>query len=300
MTRSFKTVLNCAKTALLACFMLSTHLHSEETPQKHIIGYWYRTYPDGRIDIPGFFSAFFSVLAHAAWANRNHKLPVVYWGDVSPYFEGYGNAWEYYFEPLSDAQYDPLNDPKPSTEYCAPDNTGVRPWSRHSQPVKEMVHRVIERYIVIKKPILDEIDAFYQQHMANKTTIGIHLRGTDKDSEIIMPSAQEILAVANQIGKLMPDCQFFVATDEESLLTLARETLIRPVIAYTESYRSLDGKPIHKTKSAWSNAKKGKDVLIEAKLLSMCGMLVYSHSNVGYVATFFNPSMIEILVEGRP
>jgi hypothetical protein len=298
--KSMLNIIGVASIALLSCAAHVTPLHAEDTPQKYIIGYWYRTYPDGRKDIPGFFSAFFSVLAHAAWANRNHKLPVVYWEDFSPYSDGYGNAWEYYFEPLSDERYDNTLDPKPSTEYCAPDNTGVRPWSRHSQPVKEMVHRVIERYIIIKKPILDKIDAFYQKYMADKITIGVHLRGTDKDSEVIMPSAEEIIAVANQIGKLIPNCQFFVATDEESLLTLAREKLNRPVIAYIDSYRSLDGQPIHKTKSAWNNAKKGEDVLIEAKLLSMCGMLVYSHSNVGYAATFFNPSMIEILVEGRP
>lgn len=58
----------------------------------------------------GLFACLFNTLNHLVMAERQNKIPVIYWGKNCPYFDtnGYNgshNAWEYYFEPVSNATY---------------------------------------------------------------------------------------------------------------------------------------------------------------------------------------------------
>ena len=86
--------------------------------------------------------------------------------------------------------------------------------------------------------------------------------------------------------------QFFVATDEQKLLEEAQELLSGPVI-YCDSYRSLNGEPLHrpKKKQDYSKAKLGEEVLIETLLLSKCNGFVHTRSNVSTAVLFFNPEL---------
>ena len=59
----------------------------------------------------GFFSQFFRVLNHLEYCKSYNKIPVIHWGNEFAYYKPSGyknvfNAWEYYFEPVSDLTYD--------------------------------------------------------------------------------------------------------------------------------------------------------------------------------------------------
>ena len=142
--------------------------------EKHIIGSW----PSG------FFPAFFGVLNQLYWCEHAGKTPVVYWGKESFYWQksGYNgsfNAWEYYFEPVSDES---ASEGEPRDKNFSID----RPIFSYSIDLETrlLANRFINSYVEVVPSIKDKIELFFRKKMAGEKTIGIHLRGTDKHLEV--------------------------------------------------------------------------------------------------------------------
>lgn len=254
----------------------------------------------------GFFSMFLGMLNNLDYADRHHKTPVI---DCNfGYFaykntDGYNgsmNPWEYYFEPVSDLQYSPGD--KIHTAFKAPDNTQCLYNCKdgYDQKYRNKWFGVINKHIKLKPNIIHKIDFFYENYIASKITVGIHLRGTDKGSEVKQIPPEVILARANNIAsKLGKDVQFLVATDEEKLLTLAKSKLNGHVIFYNATrynnfkfYKSINGIPVFVDPNILNKALLGEEVLIEANLLARCNVLVHTLSNVSLAISFFNPTLV--------
>lgn len=288
-------------TFLCASNGMSALLDHSHVTIKYAIGPYCVEQKDGNVYRVGFFAALFGVLAHLDWCERTGHTPVVYWDKRSAYYDEKrgGNAWEYFFKPVSDAVYDPSCDTL-STNLCAPDHTVIKHFCKHEHSYRLFVHRIIEKYIHLQPHIQKRIDDFYQRHMRDIPTIGIHLRGTDKQREIRIPDPLTLIAKANELAQQYPQCQFLVATDEERLLELAKSHLHGSVISY-DAQRSHTNMPVHQDRTLQDRAELGADVLIECILLSRCTKLVHSHSNVSYTATFFNPDIDDCFIhEERP
>lgn len=265
---------------------------------RYAIGAYSFTDFKGNIMRVGFFAAFFAVLAHLNWCDHHGFTPIIFWGEQSAYYDAeYGpNAWEYYFEPVSTLRYDPAHDML-ITSLCAPDFTTIKHFCKHDLEYRIFVNGIISRHIRLKPTMQQRIDEFYYGNQMDRIpTIGVHLRGTDKKTEIAIPHPLELIMVANKVAQLYGQCQFFVATDEEQLLDLARTHLHGPVISYP-AHRSVSGIPVHLDQTQICRAQLGSDVLAECLLLSRCTALVHSHSNVSYTATFFNPYIDDYFVE---
>jgi len=274
---------------ILSLFFFWTCLFAEE---KFVIGSFRNE---------GFFSSFLAVLSNVMWAERNGKIPVVHWTQECFYYqkEGYHGSmepWEYYFEPISHLRYEPGDPTYNSGD--ALDGTHVwGPFLKYSdhfhREFRFQVHDVIQRYIQIKPHILEKVDAFYNTHMKGKRTIGIHLRGTDRNIKTKKDGMIEALleAAENVADK---ECQFFIATDEESLLDYAKGHVQHPLL-YHNSHRSTDGVPLHIGNFREEcPALLGEEVLIEALLLSKCDFFVHSLSSVAVAVLYFNPSIPSI------
>jgi hypothetical protein len=257
------------------------------TKEKFVIGVWPH----------GFFSAFLGVIGNLLWADRNDKTPLVYWGPQSLYYQSGGyngstNVWEYYFEPVSDMQYregDAIHD-----DYKAPDKSEVPYHQHHSRDYRRLINDIISKYICIKPVVQEKIEAFYAEKMANQKVVGIHLRGTDKHWEILLPKPDRLIREANSIAQQIGATTFLVATDEKKLLAMAQRSLNGTVIFY-EAQRSNNHHPVH-TQHNNQKAHIGEEVLIEAQLLSRCDWFVCSYSNVAYAAYFFNPELQESFI----
>jgi hypothetical protein len=96
------------------------------------------------------------------------------------------------------------------------------------------------------------------------------------------------------------DYEFFVATDDESLLNLAKKHLIKMPIHYNAT-RSQNGNPIHcGSNGILSNKKKlGEEVLIEAILLSRSDFFIHTNSNVANAVCCFNPNIKNFFFDCR-
>lgn len=273
------------KIFLAISFGLVNVYHTPLVPMvynKHVIG----------CQSHGFFSIFFGVLNHLFWCEKYRQIPVVYWGPNCLYYDpqgynGFTNAWEYYFEPVSSAKYtinDVIHD-----QYYAPDNSCIeyRVWGGMSLfGYRDQAHRIIRKYIKVKNHINSKVECFYRKNMERKKTIGIHLRGTDKYKECIPVAMEKIFKAANEYT----DCQFLIATDEENLLQLAKENLLGPVIFYPVK-RSHTGVPVHLDENQKNKALIGEEVLIEVLLLAKCQYFIHTTSNVAAAVYFFNPHM---------
>ncbi len=255
---------------------------------KHVIGYPGKEY--------GFFAALMNVLNDLAWSEKNHKIPVVYWDETTVYyqpegFNGSKNVWEYYFEPVSTESFKQGDDVISTAHLDGyTDFYKTEPHHFLNKEQRKLAHRFLVKYIKIKAPIEAKINDFCNKYMKGKRTIGIHLRGTDKYKEIKPVNLELIFAEAN---KYQCD-QYLIATDEQILLDKAISLLNKPVIYYN-SYRSTDGQPLH-----FSNyphkAQLGEEILIEAKLLSVCDRFIHTRSNVAKGVLYFNPSLEHTLM----
>lgn len=242
----------------------------------------------------GFFAGFMVVLNHLGWCKKHDKNVIVNWGEGSPYYQKaayYGttaNAWEYYFEPVSNLSYDAsfyrsweytLGDP--NFHYCSLD-----------QESRNLAYELICEFITIKEHIQHKVDYLYQRYMANKKTIGIHVRGTDKVVEEKLITPEMIVTVA--LSYADADTQFLIASDEQQLVNDIFLLLHGYDVLCYPCKRSLNKQPLHLNPQ--EPAQAGEDVLIEVLLLSKCNMMVHSLSNVSTAALYFNPHLEHIAV----
>ena len=256
----------------------------------------------------GFFHNMIGVINKLNWADQFDLTPVVYWGPSSQYYqkEGYNGAtdpWEYYFAPVSSVTYEEVIGKSETIiaqdRHEAPDMSRVPATDCDiigyhkilDRDYRRSIKRIIDKYIKIKPVILDKVDTFCLKNFSGKKTIGIHLRGTDKESEAIPVPIDRICSEANAMADQIQADQFFIATDDTSLLTKAEQLLKRPIITY-DSYRGSGKKGIHLSHNHdYSKAKLGEEVLIEALLLSRCDKFIHTRSNVSSAVLLFNPEL---------
>lgn len=150
---------------------------------------------------------------------------------------------------------------------------------------------IIDPFIKIKPSIAKKINDFYTAHMASKKIVGIHLRGQHIGGEVLPVPLTAFFAEANKYAAL--GYQFFIATDQFTLIDQARKALHGPVICY-ECQR------FDKTTSPYPgkklDPKLGEDLLIEALLLSQCDHFIHTLSNVSTAVLYFNPNLTHTLL----
>ena len=200
----------------------------------------------------GFFRCFISVLNNLTWCEKNRVTPIVYWDDNCCYYDpaGYNgvkkNAWEYYFEPISTASYKDSDPQWPG--FFGLDGKGIsllKDLGEKSSSKKQRLqaHDLVKKYIRVKPAVLEKVEKFHNKHMAGKKTIGLHIRGTDKFTEVKPVPMEAFVAAAHELAQRYTDCQFLIATDEVALLEEAKQKLNGNVISY-DSYRSPTGRAI--------------------------------------------------------
>lgn len=237
-------------------------------------------------------------------------------------YEGALNGWEYYFEPISSAFYVLGDSLYGQSHYSRPFSTlwhynqyidnkylcsleekkafknvthQIFPKGEtyphggshlYSKAFRSKVNKeIIKKYIHIKPSIQKKIEEFYEQHMAGKKTIAIHLRGKHIWGEVPFVPIEALLNEANMHANA--DVQFFIATDQVPLIEQAQGLLKGKVLYYECDRFSQTTSPIAGANKL--DPKLGEDLLIEAMLMARCDFLVHTISNVSTAVLYFNP-----------
>lgn len=251
--------------------------------EKYVIGCW----------DAGFFSTFLGVLNNLDWCEKNNLTPTVYWNGSCNFScrgeDGLANGWENYFEPVSNCTYRPGD--LIHSNYFKPDGTYAFYMGQNDMKSRRSANALITKYIKVKPSIMEGVNLFYDTYMRGKKTIGLHLRGTDKPSEVAeVPFERFIHEAVKHADK---KTQFFIASEDLNLFDRAKSILKR-------KYRILSQDCIRITDPSWVCIKErvpvGEEVLVDAILLSRCDLLIHTASNVSTAALFFNPNLPSIML----
>lgn len=207
------------------------------------------------------------------------------------------NAWDLFFEPI-------IIDP--SKEVTEVDRLERGFHAIHGQhctdqwvlydrylPYRIKVHDIIQKYIRIKKTIIEQVDRFYTHHMQDFYCIGVHVRfAQDHDHELpsdIIPlkcyfDELDLVLAKAPIDRIK---KIYVATDSYYVLEQFKQrynTMVIHLNAARAEYNEEPHKPPHKP-----GYKGGVEALMESLLLARCNCFIHSVSNVASFVVYFNP-----------
>lgn len=283
----------------------------------------------------GFFAYFTFALNQLMYAERHGLKAVVDFGSYSatgpnPYFDAaHGdNLWDYFFEPVDGVTYSEVQAmvADPDHPLGPADLTSLSSedlWFMHQYDPQSLfgypygfyrykirydaawfernrreANRLIEKYVRIKRNVLEEVNGFVERNMAGRPVIGVHARGTDKGAAGCMPALRDIVPPEEYIPEIdaylssHPGGRIFVATDQRQYIEFFREHYGDIVLSY-DALRSTDHRAPFELETA-GNYRKGWDVLVDALLLSRCDFLLKCSSHVGETALWFNPELKSI------
>jgi hypothetical protein len=197
------------------------------------------------------------------------------------------NWWTYYFEPIAFGKKTNRGIKITDAQQADFANQAL------SQMSREEAHRLLQKYIVIKKPLQKEIESFVEQHFKDQFVIGVHYRGTDKISEAPRIAYEEVYRVVDRVIGEQTQYKLFIATDEQAFLDEISNRYSGRVICLN-AIRSTNGQAIHASRK--NGYQKGKEALFDCILLSKTQFLIRTASNLSACSTLFNPTLPVILL----
>jgi hypothetical protein len=212
----------------------------------------------------------------------------------SPYNDiNYGdNAWEYYYiNPFKKETFTEIG--YGYTELKKLDTKNFR----------ETMNLLLKKFIKLNENTKNIINDTVSKLEITNETLGVHIRKTDKhiafeEPEFSRPLDTEIYI--KYIDLHLPKYKnLFIATDDSEELERIKTYVNHKhnkEVKFTDSFRSSGIKAIHKNYPEISGYKKGLDVLLDCYMLSNCGFLIRSTSNVSSTAQFLNLDLKHINV----
>lgn len=209
------------------------------------------------------------------------------------YDANYGeNWWEYYFEPVE------LGSSVGSKVVNVTEIGSGIPYYLEKHTSIERVNELLSKYVKVKEPILRKVQELKNTYF-HSYMIGVHYRGTDKNSEVRRVKYETVLkAIKNHVqSSHLKDFCLFIATDEQQFIDFMKKQFPNQIIYYEEAFRSwVGGEAIHLSKK-YNPYKKGEDAMIDCLLLSQCDFLIRTTSNLSLCSTYFNPSLKVLLLK---
>jgi hypothetical protein len=275
----------------------------------------------------GFCVQLIIALGQLKAAESTGLRPVVNFDQTFGYFHDpqHGeNVWEYYFEPVAGMSSTELDRLQPELIQRFPP-----PVQRHVSIGDDPRHpsvdgpetdrwyegrradgvRLVREYVRVRPHVLAKVDQFHASEMSGHTVLGVHIRTTDKGfrrdgsrydfpdyAARIVPPA-EYWPYVDKFIAAHPDCKIFVGTDSQQALEEFRLHYPGRVLSYGDTRSTNATNTMHVNDGR--NYVKGENVLIDCLLLSRTNFLLRCQSNVGEMATFFNPDLRAIDLNRR-
>lgn len=238
----------------------------------------------------GFFSTFHDVMGALNFYDKEKEgqedigLKVDFENKGLFYDESKGsNWWNYYFEPIALGESDGTEQKLPGWKKC------VLSFEAQFDLSRERYYELIQKYVILKPHMRKMIETFVEKHFENSPVIGVHYRGTDKESEAPSISYEE---VCNRISEGcttldQKSMKIFIATDEEKFLNYASERFPGKVVS-SNAIRSPDNSPVHLSKTG-TPYERGEGAVLDCWLLARCCALYKMASNLSDAAMKINP-----------
>ena len=163
--------------------------------------------------------------------------------------------------------------------------------------LKNEFHKIIKQYIQINPDILKEMQIFKKKYFKNTDKIlGVHFRGTTyktaRGHAFPIPPKLMKKNIDNLIKKFGYN-KIFVVTEEEKYLEYMKKYYPKKII-YCEVYRTLKIDVFKHYPRVNHRYKLGREILVEALLLSCCAGLTFVKSNVSSAAIAFSKKKLNL------
>jgi len=237
----------------------------------------------------GFFANFTYVLHHLKIAEHLGMIPVVDFKCFPTLYNeknainGTENAWEYYFDQVS---------PYTLEEVYSSRNIAVSDgfWYLSVMPKyitedSELID-IFEKYIRIKPEITALCDSYIKDYFCNEKVLGVHFRGQEMRTAArhpFPPTKKQMLGKINELVALNGYTRVFVSTESLDYLRFLEKNLDNLVCF--DSYRSNKNSYLESPRP-FHRYLLGRDILIDALLLSKAEALVCGSSMVSEMAIF--------------
>lgn len=147
---------------------------------------------------------------------------------------------------------------------------------------EELFYSLISRYIRLRKDIQDAIDDFYNRNMKGSSFLAVHIRSSDKLTEVkhLHELNERYPAEIDKILEANPGIRIFLMTDCTDVLEEYRKRY-GDLLVYTDCRRvPKDGPGVHFQKYQ-DNRVKGFEIIRDSWLAAKCDFFIgNAHSNV--------------------
>lgn len=162
--------------------------------------------------------------------------------------------------------------------------------SRYRIKLRE-AHALFDRYVGIRREILDEVDARAAQMFAGKIVLGLHYRGTDKWMEAPRTTFED---ARNKVALLLrhtPGIEMiFVASDEADFIEFIRAEPLGVPLVWSEDHEVTRGmRPLFVADG--NRYRRGREALVTSLLLARCDYCIKTSSYLSAWSKVFNPQL---------
>lgn len=147
---------------------------------------------------------------------------------------------------------------------------------------RDLYSRMLKKYIRLRPEISAEIDSFYNDNMKNRSVVAVHIRGSDKITEVshLHELNGRYPAEINSYIKANPSAHIFLMTDCSDILEEYKKSY-GDILIYTDCRRVLrNGMGVH-YQDYPDKKRKGVEIIKDAWLAARCDYFIGNgHSNV--------------------
>ena len=247
----------------------------------------------------GFFSIFFTILINLQFIKNKKLIPIV---DLENFHTKYNerlkinktyNSWEYYFQNFSKFN---LNEIYRSKNVFF---SNLKIDTRKFVNIKtiKQFRKIIKDQLKINKKIIKIFKKIYKKKFQNHKVVGLHFRGSDMKNTPNHPFPLTFKQVYNIIDELIAKNydKIFLVTEEKKYVKILQQKYKQKLI-FLNSFRTNDNKLFTHYSRKYHRYKLGKEILIEALLLSKCDILVSTKTNVILSALSFSSKPKKIIL----
>jgi hypothetical protein len=185
------------------------------------------------------------------------------------------NSWDYYFDPVSSFT---LEEAYKSGKFLTCSNLYYKKFETCSKKIK----KIFKEYIKIKKNYLNQSQDFANKYIKGNKVLAVHYRGTSYKTSAGHPYPPTFDQMKNAIDYLIKYKKYnkiFLCT-EDLIMFKKLKNFYGSKIIFTNSFRSNkdDSFKVYPRKN--HRYKLGKEILIEALIISKCNGFISTESNV--------------------
>jgi hypothetical protein len=162
----------------------------------------------------------------------------------------------------------------------------------------ELADYLINKYLIINTEIVEEVEAFWHQHVRDRKAVGVHYRGSDRIVEAPAVPYDVVTANVERYLRRYPETQcIFVATDDPSFLETMRQTSFAvPVVFRDDALRPSEGSRSIDGTSGADRYAVNRDAIVNCLILARCDALLKTSSILSGWSKLLNPKLPTVML----